>query len=211
RWSGATDATARCRSRSIGYGRKGASRGGWPWTWSATNRRAAVRPQCAASTRSVSSPITQLPCYSLRIYLLDNRADDVDRIAHNTRTEALVCRVDGSVSLRVAVGDIRRQWRSHYRARSQGLYVLSHGSPGHLLLGTEGLGEPNVSLLEPLHSVVGGCVQLWGCNVAAARLVGNNIIDGKVGSFDEYDGASESMRRMGVGYRFLLELARTLH
>lgn len=144
-----------------------------------------------------------------KIILIDNRVPNAERLAANTSRDDLVSRLDQYTSLTTTVSDIVAAWRSRMSARANGLYIAAHGQPGHMQLGMEGLSAGNVSLLAPLRAVAGRHVLLWGCNVAAAQLVGRNIIDGDVGSFDP-GSTGEAIRRFGAGYNLLHAIARTL-
>jgi len=144
-----------------------------------------------------------------RIVIIDNRAPNADQLASNTSHDDLVSRVSNSTSLASTIAEIPRFWHTRFRSRANGLYIAAHGSPGHMQLGTEGLGAGNVALLAPLRPILSGRVLLWGCNVAASQLEGRNIIDGDVGSFDP-SSTGEVMRRFGAGYVFLHAVARTL-
>src|SRR5512135_1959931 len=66
RWSAGTGGTARCRRRSIGYGRGAGSRGGWPWTCSGSARETAETRRPTPSTRhgrrEEEGPVSLLQC-----------------------------------------------------------------------------------------------------------------------------------------------------
>src|SRR4029453_15994758 len=66
RWSGVTDAIARCKNRSIGYARKPRSAHAWRWTCGEKPKRQGATKPSTPYMRHVLPEATRYPCYSLR-------------------------------------------------------------------------------------------------------------------------------------------------
>ena len=161
-----------------------------------------------------------------KIVIIDNRVDNADQLAANCATTDVVTRVNAMSSLPNVIQNITSFCQSHSFTRFHGLYIASHGSPGHMMLGMDGLHGGNVpALLGPLRQYIDSRVVLWGCNVAADHIVANNIIDGDLGSFIPYmqpyteNGPHQQdpllalgtmIERIGRGYVFMHSVARTL-
>src|SRR4030095_4713670 len=65
RWSGVTDAIARCKNRSIGYARKPRSAHAWRWTCGEKPKRQGATKPSTPYMRHVLPEATRYPCYSL--------------------------------------------------------------------------------------------------------------------------------------------------
>src|SRR4029434_5074180 len=64
RWSGVTDAIARCKNRSIGYARKPRSAHAWRWTCGEKPKRQGATKPSTPYMRHVLPEATRSPCDS---------------------------------------------------------------------------------------------------------------------------------------------------
>src|SRR4029453_4704677 len=76
RWSGVTDAIARCKNRSIGYARKPRSAHAWRWTCGEKPKRQGATKPSTPYMRHVLPEATRYPCYSLQKEGISRRLRD---------------------------------------------------------------------------------------------------------------------------------------